>query len=412
MIGVQRKYTTIKYPLIAISVLLIVCVVSLVLGEKPTYAQGAVPPAALEDYPNLDPRLIGAPIMKSDTTASLVLYSQAVTKLNDLKVEKDTLGLRLGILEPEIERAKTISKLASEEYEQLSAASRALIIQQYSQASNRAPSGFSDDSDSMRRKHQSVKLTKPLQEWLDKAQDRKELTEKYVEEVEEALQGSKDRLLTIDADIASAEKTVVEMRGVVRNGMAAAAIVGLDIPVLTMDAYLRAERTMAIEKPECGITWWMLAGVGRAESNHGRYGGRALDATGTAQPAIIGVQLNGNGFAAIKDTDDGFYDGDTEWDRAVGVMQFIPGTWKRWGSDGDGDGATNPQNVYDGALAAARYLCSSSTMTTQEGRMKAFFSYNRSTSYGNFVSTRGKEYAIQAASMPELAALVPVVPVV
>ncbi len=45
------------------------------------------------------------------------------------------------------------------------------------------------------------------------------------------------------------------------------------------------------------------------------------------------------------------------YDRAVGPMQFLPGTWGRWGSDGDRDGVSDPQDVDDAALAAARYLC-------------------------------------------------------
>ena len=44
--------------------------------------------------------------------------------------------------------------------------------------------------------------------------------------------------------------------------------------------------------------------------------------------------------------------------RAMGPMQFLPGTWARYASDGDGDGVADPQNLYDATLAAARYLCS------------------------------------------------------
>jgi hypothetical protein len=38
-------------------------------------------------------------------------------------------------------------------------------------------------------------------------------------------------------------------------------------------------------------------------------------------------------------------------------MQFIPSTWARWGTDGNGDGRADPDNVFDAALAAGRYLC-------------------------------------------------------
>ncbi len=47
------------------------------------------------------------------------------------------------------------------------------------------------------------------------------------------------------------------------------------------------------------------------------------------------------------------------WQRATGPLQFIPSTWERWGSDGDGDGVADPQDIDDAAYAAARYLCAS-----------------------------------------------------
>ncbi len=55
-------------------------------------------------------------------------------------------------------------------------------------------------------------------------------------------------------------------------------------------------------------------------------------------PPVRGPALSGGAFSAIRDTDGGRYDGDPVWDRAVGPMQFIPGTWRIWGADGNGDG--------------------------------------------------------------------------
>jgi len=51
------------------------------------------------------------------------------------------------------------------------------------------------------------------------------------------------------------------------------------------------------------------------------------------------------------------WDGDTGWDRAVGPMQFIPGTWRRYAADANADGKQDPNNVYDAAAGAAHYLC-------------------------------------------------------
>lgn len=42
---------------------------------------------------------------------------------------------------------------------------------------------------------------------------------------------------------------------------------------------------------------------------------------------------------------------------AVGIMQFMPGTWARVGSDASGDGIADPRNTTDAIYAAARYDC-------------------------------------------------------
>ncbi|GGM82000.1 transglycosylase [Longimycelium tulufanense] len=42
---------------------------------------------------------------------------------------------------------------------------------------------------------------------------------------------------------------------------------------------------------------------------------------------------------------------------AVGLAQFMPGTWARWGVDADGDGTKDPRNPADAILAQARYMC-------------------------------------------------------
>jgi len=100
-------------------------------------------------------------------------------------------------------------------------------------------------------------------------------------------------------------------------------------------------------------------------------------------PAIIGIPLNGtNGTAAIRDTDDGRFDGDTVWDRAVGPFQFIPSSWAIYGQDGNGDGDRNPNNIYDAVPAAVAHLCPSGTVTDTEA---AIFAYNRSTAYVQLV---------------------------
>ena len=48
------------------------------------------------------------------------------------------------------------------------------------------------------------------------------------------------------------------------------------IPEVALRAYVRGEQTTAITDPSCGLRWWLLAAIGRVESNHGRFGGARL----------------------------------------------------------------------------------------------------------------------------------------
>jgi murein DD-endopeptidase MepM/ murein hydrolase activator NlpD len=59
-------------------------------------------------------------------------------------------------------------------------------------------------------------------------------------------------------------------------------------------------------------------------------------------------------------------------------MQFMPDTWLRWGTDGNGDGIADPWNPDDGVYSAARYLAAA------EGRTdisRAIFAYNHAQWY-------------------------------
>jgi hypothetical protein len=158
------------------------------------------------------------------------------------------------------------------------------------------------------------------------------------------------------------------------------------IPATVLDAYKRAESRLARSNPGCNLEWELLAAIGRVESGHAR--GGDVTADGTTRNPILGPVLNGNGFANITDTDGGEYDGDTGYDRAVGPMQFIPSTWATWGSDGNDDGERNPDNVYDAALAAGRYLCAGGRdLSSQSDLEAAILGYNQSQSYLRTVLT-------------------------
>jgi membrane-bound lytic murein transglycosylase B/plastocyanin len=174
----------------------------------------------------------------------------------------------------------------------------------------------------------------------------------------------------------------------------ATALAADGIPAVALDAYRRAARRADASDPSCGIQWPLLAAIGRVESDHGRFGGSQLSAHGTDAPRVIGIPLNGNGTALIRDTDGGRMDGDPTYDRAVGPMQFIPSTWSRWGVDGNGDGVADPFNIYDAAAAAADYLCAAGgDLRTGDGQVRAILSYNDSSSYLALVVALEKAYA-------------------
>jgi hypothetical protein len=167
------------------------------------------------------------------------------------------------------------------------------------------------------------------------------------------------------------------------------------IPASALRAYQRAAAILNQADPACNIDWSLIAAIGRVESDHGRYGGNALDAQGVAQPGIYGVALDGSGGTTrVTDTDGGRYDHDSVYDRAVGPMQFIPGTWAVAGVDADQDGVKNPQDIDDAATASAVYLCAGSDdLSTDAGRRAAVYRYNHSTEYVNLVLAIAASYA-------------------
>ncbi len=152
------------------------------------------------------------------------------------------------------------------------------------------------------------------------------------------------------------------------------------LPATVFAAYRRAESELARTAPGCRLRWQLLAAIGQVESGQAR-GGRVTP-DGTTVTPILGPRLTGGDFAVVPDTDDGAYDGDAVYDRAVGPMQFIPSTWVHWGADGNGDGRTDPDNVYDAALAAGRYLCAGGRDLSDPAELdRAILGYNRSEAY-------------------------------
>ena len=90
-----------------------------------------------------------------------------------------------------------------------------------------------------------------------------------------------------------------------------------------------------------GIPWEVLAAINKIESNFGRNMG----------PSSAG---------------------------AVGWMQFMPDTWLRWGTDGDGDRVADPWDPQDGVYSAARYLAAAGGMADLR---RSVFAYNHAEWY-------------------------------
>ena len=108
-----------------------------------------------------------------------------------------------------------------------------------------------------------------------------------------------------------------------------------------------------------GVPWTVLAAINSVESNFGRNMG----------PSSAG---------------------------AVGWMQFMPGTWERWGVDADGDGTANPWVPEDAVYAAARYLAASGAA---RDLARAVFAYNHAGWYVDQILRLAQAYAAGGAEL-------------
>jgi membrane-bound lytic murein transglycosylase B len=175
----------------------------------------------------------------------------------------------------------------------------------------------------------------------------------------------------------------------------------IDIPDTALRAYGYATLRLAADKPGCHLAWTTLAAIGKVESDHGRAQGANLQRDGSDLPPIIGPALNGtNGNKLINDTDKGRYDGDPVYDHAVGPMQFIPSTWQQYQIDADADGASDPNDINDAALAAAQYLCAGGRdLATSGGWWGAVLSYNAIQQYAQKVFDAANTYGQRARTV-------------
>ncbi|MEV4559051.1 C40 family peptidase [Kitasatospora sp. NPDC049285] len=167
------------------------------------------------------------------------------------------------------------------------------------------------------------------------------------------------------------------------------------IPPRLMEAYVRAAAAMPQLDPECkGMSWQLLAGIGKVES--GQAEGHQIDADGLVTPPIIGPILNGSGaggnITPVYDTDQGRWDGNSQFDAAVGVVQFLPSTFASYADKVRPEGGASPQNVDDETLAAALYLCQGKDLTDPQTLHNAILRYNYSSAYVDEVLRWMKQY--------------------
>lgn len=137
-----------------------------------------------------------------------------------------------------------------------------------------------------------------------------------------------------------------------RADTALAAAGASDLPAVAYTAYRRAADRVNTAHPDCQVSAAVLAGIGRISSSHGRNLGSAIDDLGRVTPALRGLQG-----PRTADTDQGAIDGDSGGDRAVGPMQLTPTVWTAHATDGDGDRATSPDDIFDAAATTAEALC-------------------------------------------------------
>ena len=72
---------------------------------------------------------------------------------------------------------------------------------------------------------------------------------------------------------------------------------------------------------------------------------------------------------------------------ALGWMQFMPATWKAYGTDANGDGKRDPYNPVDAIFSAARYI---KAANGEKNIREGLFAYNRADWYVESVLLRAK----------------------
>src|SRR5947207_614729 len=142
-----------------------------------------------------------------------------------------------------------------------------------------------------------------------------------------------------------------------------------EIPPTYLALYVSAASTCP------GLPWGVLAGIGKAESDHG-------------QSTALGVHSGANPAGA------------------EGPMQFEPATFAQYATDGDHDGRLSPYDPADAIYTAASMLCANGAASgAPAGIRRAVFAYNHSQAYVTQVLGWAARYTIPAPSGVAAAAI-------
>jgi len=145
----------------------------------------------------------------------------------------------------------------------------------------------------------------------------------------------------------------------------ASALAVADIPAAALRDYQDAAQTCP------GLSWTVLAGIGKVESDHGR-------------STLPGVHAGQNSAGAM------------------GPMQFLLNTWNAFHLPG----LDNVYDLHDAAFAAAHYLCSNGAGLAAKLR-QAIWQYNHAWWYVDEVLAHATRYAADATRTVIIAALRP-----
>lgn len=372
------------------------------------------------DDPRLAPSLAGVQVQSDGYAKARAAYrtagdqlAVAKARLADLDGQVASLATERDRLQAEIDDATGRGQQARAALERHRASLRALAVESYVQGRGSGTDGLAQGAEAASSAARVDALVNDVAE-LRSEQVRQ--ARRTIDETDRTIGDDTSALATVGTDLEEATATrqdaarEVEVRQRAAEGarrtMAdwrlTADVAGSDLPLVALDAYVKASVRMAFERPECGLRWSGLAAVGKVESGHGTYGGSRLTASGDTSQPIVGIPLDGsNGTAVVGDTDGGRWDGDPTVDRAVGPMQFIPGSWSVLGRDGNGDGRADPSNIYDAALAAAGLLCRAggSGLDTDAGLYRAALGYNNSGAYASLVVRTANAYQAREAEL-------------